>query len=178
MVGMKEKQSGAFDALKDAFGYTNMHQAPRLEKVVVSTGVGSLKDKNKIEVVRDRLAKITGQHTAPRTAKKSIAAFKTREGDTVGYQVTLRGARMFDFIDRLVHIALPRMRDFRGLSPSSLDAMGNYTVGIREHAIFPETSDEDLRDMFGLSVSVVTSARTREEAFAFLRHLGFPLKER
>ena len=136
-----------------------------------------MKDKKKIELIQDRLAKITGQKTAPRGAKKSVAAFKIREGDTIGYQVTLRGKRMYDFLDRLLHIALPRARDFRGLSRESVDLMGNVTIGIREHTIFPETGDEDIKDVFGFAITVVTTANNKKDALAFLEHLGFPFKK-
>ncbi|MDP3875032.1 MAG: 50S ribosomal protein L5, partial [bacterium] len=130
MENLKEKSNKAFDALKTERGYKNRMQAPRVLKVVVSSGVGSFKDKTKFKVVEDRLARITGQKPAPRGAKVSIASFKSRQGDVVGYQVTLRGKRMFDFLDRLVHLALPRTKDFRGISPNAVDEMGNYTLGI------------------------------------------------
>lgn len=174
---VQTQEKNAFDSLKAAFGYTNAMQAPSIEKVVISTGTGKINDKGKLEVVQDRLARITGQKTAPRGAKKSIAAFKVRQGDTVGYQVTLRGARMYDFLEKLIHVALPRTRDFRGLKPSAIDEMGNMTIGIKEHTIFPETADEDLRDVFGFAVTVVSSASNKKEAEAFYRHLGFPLQK-
>jgi len=172
----KTQQEKAFDAMKAEFSYKNRLQVPRLSKVVISTGVGKIKDKAKIAVIEDRLAKITGQKSAPRGAKKSIATFKVRQGDVVGYQVTLRGARMYDFLDKLIHIALPRTRDFRGLNAKAIDSLGNMTIGIKEHTIFPETSDEDLKDVFGLAVTVVTSAKTKKEAESFFRHIGFPLQ--
>jgi len=165
-----------FDSLKGEFGYTNTMQAPRVVKVVISTGVGKIKDKNRIAVIEDRLAKITGQKASARGAKKSVAAFKVRQGDVVGYQTTLRGKRMYDFLEKLVHVAFPRTRDFRGLKTSSIDEMGNLTVGIKENTIFPETSDEDLRDVFGFAVTVVSTAKNKKEAEAFFRHLGFPLQ--
>ena len=171
----KQRQQSAYLALKEAFGYTSAMQGPRLQKVIVSSGVGKKRDKKQQELIADRLAKITGQKPAARAAKQSIASFKVREGDTVGLQVTLRGARMYDFVDKLVHIALPRTRDFRGLSPKSIDAMGNFTIGVKEHTIFPETSDEDLKDVFGFAITLVTTAASKAEAEAFLRHLGFPL---
>lgn len=158
-------------------GYKNPMQMPRILKVVISSGVGSFKDKTKFKIVEDRLARITGQRPAPRGAKVSISSFKSRQGDTVGYQVTLRGKRMFDFLDRLVHLALPRTKDFRGISTVSADEMGNYTLGIKEHNIFPETSDEELKDVFGLAVTIVTTAKSREEVVTFLTHLGFPLRK-
>ena len=171
----KQKQQTAYLALQETFGYTSPMQGPRVQKVVVSSGVGKKRDKKQIELIENRLAKITGQKSSARAAKTSIAAFKVREGDTVGLQVTLRGARMYDFIDKLVHIALPRTRDFRGLSAKAIDDMGNLTIGLKDHTIFPETSDEDLKDVFGFAVTIVTTAKSKPEAEAFFRHLGFPL---
>lgn len=175
MESLKEKSKKAFAGLKEKRGYKNPMEVPKITKVVVSVGVGSFKDKSKFKVVEDRLARITGQKASPRGAKISVASFKSRQGDTVGYQVTLRGARMYDFLDRLVHIALPRTKDFRGISPKSADEMGNYTLGIKEHNVFPETSDEELKDVFGLAITIVTTAKSREEVVDFLRFLGFPL---
>jgi large subunit ribosomal protein L5 len=172
-----EKQKTAYDALKAPFGYTNKMQVPSVEKIVISTGIGKVVDPKKVELIQDRLARITGQKGAPRGAKKSIASFKLREGDVVGYQVTLRGVRMQDFLDKLINIAFPRMRDFRGIDPKSIDEIGNISVGIKEHTIFPETSDEDQRDIFGLSITIVTTAKSKAEADAYLRHIGFPLKK-
>ena len=139
---MNNKQLTIKETTKTLEGYKNPMQVTRLLKVVVSAGIGSFKDKNKFKIVEDRLARITGQKAAPRGAKISIASFKSRQGDVVGYQVTLRGARMFDFLERLIHIALPRTKDFRGLSPSAADELGNFTLCIKEHTIFPESSDE------------------------------------
>ncbi len=171
----KERQQSAYKELKETLGYTSPMQSPRIEKVIISSGVGKKRDKKQLEVVEDRLARITGQKASPRGARISIASFKVREGDTVGYQATLRGARMYDFLDKLIHIALPRTRDFRGLSSKSIDGMGNITIGIREHTIFPETSDEDLKDVFGIAVTIVTSAKNKKEAEAFFRYIGIPL---
>ncbi|MHB8660482.1 MAG: 50S ribosomal protein L5 [Minisyncoccota bacterium] len=171
----KQKQQTAYLALAKTFGYMSPMQGPRILKVIVSSGVGKKRDKKQLEVIEDRLARITGQKPAPRPARISIASFKVREGDTVGLQVTLRGARMFDFLDKLIHIALPRTRDFRGLSAKAIDDMGNLTIGIKENTIFPETSDEDLKDVFGFAVTIVTTAHTKAEAEAFFRHLGMPL---
>jgi len=173
---IREQEKKSFDALKEAFGYKNALQTPRLVKTVISTGTGKIKDKKKIEVIESRLARITGQKAAPRGAKKSIATFKVRQGDVVGYQATLRGARMYDFLDKLVHVALPRTRDFRGITLKSIDSLGNITIGVKEHTIFPETADEDLKDVFGFAITIVTTAKNKEEAEAFLRHLGFPLQ--
>ncbi|MEK7144276.1 MAG: 50S ribosomal protein L5 [Patescibacteria group bacterium] len=171
----KERQQSAYLALAKTFGYTSPMQGTRIQKVVVSTGVGKKRDKKQLEVIEDRLAKITGQKPSARAARISIASFKVREGDTVGLQVTLRGARMYDFVDKLIHIALPRTRDFRGLSAKAIDEMGNITIGIKENTIFPETSDEDLKDVFGLAITIVTTAKSKAEAEAFFRHLGMPL---
>lgn len=177
MENLKTKSNKAFDALKSTRGYRNRMQVPKILKVVVSSGVGSFKDKTKFKIVEDRLARITGQKVAPRGAKISVAGFKSRQGDIVGYQVTLRGKRMFDFLDRLLHIALPRTKDFRGISPSAADEMGNYTLGVKEHNVFPETSDEELKDVFGLAITIVTSAKSKEEVIAYLSYLGFPFKK-
>lgn len=165
-------------SLKGEFGYVNPMQAPRVAKVVISTGVGKVTDKKKREQIAERLARITGQKVAPRAAKKSIATFKLRKGDVVGFQVTLRGKQMWTFLDKLIHIVLPRTRDFRGIKRETIDEMGNVTIGIKEHTVFPETSDEDVRDVFGLAVTITTTAKTKDEAEALLRHLGFPLREK
>src|SRR3990167_9300861 len=174
---MDNKQFTIKEKSKKLPGYKNPMQIPRILKVVLSSGTGSFKDKNRFKIVEDRLAKITGQKAAPRGAKISIANFKSRQGDVVGYQVTLRGKRLYDFLERMIHIALPRTKDFRGISPNSVDEMGNYTLGIKEHNIFPETSDEELKDVFGLAVTIVTTAKSKEEVLAFLTYLGFPFKK-
>jgi len=177
MENMKTKLGGVYTALKDEQGYTNVMQAPRIEKVVVSTGVGKIEDKAKLALIQDRLALITGQKVSPRPAKQSIASFKLREGDIVGYQVTMRGDRMFNFLDKLVHVALPQTRDFRGLKLTAIDEMGNYTLGIKDNTIFPECADEDLKDVFSLAITIVTTAKTVEEAEALLRYIHVPLKK-
>lgn len=158
-------------------GYTNPMQVPKVTKIIVSTGVGAIKDKKRLDMIVDRLARLTGQHPAPRGAKKSIANFKIRMGDVAGYQVTLRGARMQSFLDKLIHIVLPRMKDFRGIPLKSIDEMGNITIGLKEHIVFPETSDEESKDIFGLAVTITTTAKNRKEAESFLRHLGLPLQK-
>lgn len=177
MMLTKEKQQAAYKALAESQGYTNAMRAPRIMKVVVSSGTGKAKDKNRNTLVSERLARITGQKPAPRAAKASIAQFKMREGDVIGFQATLRGERMYSFLDKLIHIALPRTRDFRGISETAVDQMGNLTIGIKENTIFPETSDEDLKDVFGLAVTVVTTAKSKEEALAFFKYLGIPFKK-
>jgi large subunit ribosomal protein L5 len=176
MQTVKEKQNSAFESLKEEFGYKNKMQAPRLVKVIVSTGVGKQRaDSRKMELIAKRLSDITGQKASERPAKKSIATFKVREGQLSGYQVTIRGNRMYTFLDKLVNVALPRTRDFRGLSPK-VDEMGNYTMGIKENTIFPETADQDIKDVFGIAITVVTTSSEPAQTQAFLRHLGFPLK--
>ncbi len=177
METVQTQMKTIFEAMKEEFGYTNVNQAPRVQKVVVSVGTGRIEDKAMIALIQDRLAKITGQKASARPAKLSIAAFKLREGDIVGYQVTLRGARRDDFLNKLIHVAIPQTRDFRGLKTSSIDEMGNYTFGVKEHTIFPETQDEDIKDVFGMSITLVTSASTKKEAEALLRHISFPLKK-
>ncbi len=171
-------QHKTFTALKSDLGYTNVMQAPKVAKVIVSSGVGKVnKDKKRLELVVDRLSRITGQAPAPRAAKKAIANFKSRTGDTVGYQVTLRGARMQGFLDKLINIVLPRVKDFRGLKPSAIDEMGNISIGLREHTVFPETSDEDTKDVFGIAITIVTTAKNKKEAESYLRHIGLPLQK-
>lgn len=170
-------QHTTFEALKETQGYTNVMQAPKIQKIVVSTGVGSIKDKKKIELIKGRLARITGQQPSPRSTTKSIANFKTRVGDLAGFQVTLRGSRAENFFQKLVHIVLPRVKDFRGIKTTSIDEMGNISIGIKEHTVFPETTDEDAKDVFGLSVTITTTAKSEKEAEALLRHIGLPFRE-
>lgn len=177
MKSVKEKQAGAFDAMKGDFGYKSKLATPRLVKVVVSATTGRAKDKNRNEMVMGRLAKITGQKPSLRAAKKSIAAFKLREGDKIGVAVTLRGARMMGFLDKFFNVAIPRTRDFRGYDRKSIDEMGNLTLGVKEQTIFPECSDEDVKDLFGLAVTIVTTAKNKEEATRFFDILGVPFKK-
>lgn len=179
METMQQKQAKVFEVLKDQFGYKNKMSAPKLQKVIVSVGTGSgmKRDRNKNTFVSDRLAKITGQKPAVRGAKQSIASFKIRKGDPIGVMVTLRGSRMYEFLDKLVHIALPRTKDFRGIPRSSANALGNMSIGIKEHTIFPETGDEEIVNVFGMSITIVTTAKSRPEGLAFFEYLGFPLKK-
>lgn len=175
---LQDQQKTAFGGLKEKFGWENVMQTPKIEKVIVSVGVGKMaKEKGRLELVQDRLAKITGQKPVTRGAKKSIATYKTRIGDTVGYQITLRGKRAADFLNRLINIALPRTKDFKGISVAGIDAMGNYTLGIKEHIVFPETADEELKDVFGMAITVVTTAKTKQEGKEYLAHMGFPFKK-
>jgi len=178
METIKDKEIKAFEAMKADFKYTNVMQSPKIEKVVVNVGVGTVKtDKRKLKIIQEKLAIITGQKVSDRPAKKSIATFKVREGQITGYQVTLRGNRMYAFLDKLINTALPRTRDFRGLNVTGIDAMGNFSMGIKENSIFPETADEDLKDVFGMSITVVTNLKDPKETKAFLLQLGFPLKK-
>lgn len=178
MTSIKEKTKKSFTELKDKLSLKNPMQAPKILKIIVNAGVGSFSDKKKVEIVEDRLAKITGQKPIRRGAKKSIATFKTRIGDVVGVQTTLRGEKMWSFLERLINIALPRTKDFRGISLDAVDGMGNYTLGIKEHIVFPETSDEDLKDVFGFAVTIVTNIKTKESAQEFFKQLGFPFKKK
>jgi len=176
---VKQQQQSAYKVLKEKFGYTNQFSAPRIQKVVISVGTGSgmKRDKTKNDFVVDRLSKITGQKPSIKAAKQSIASFKTRQGDPIGVVVTLRGARMWAFLEKLIHVALPRTKDFRGITRSSAGELGNMTIGIREHTIFPETSDEEISQVFGMAITIVTTAKTRLEGLAFFEYLGFPLKK-
>lgn len=177
MNTIKELEKKAFAEMKGEFGYKNPMQSPRLVKVVVSTGTGKSKDPKRNDLIVDRLTKITGQKPSLRGAKKSIASFKVRQGDPVGVTVTLRAGRMYGFLDKLINVAIPRMKDFRGLDAKAVDEIGNYTMGLREHTIFNETTNEDLKDVFGLAITVVTTAKNAKEAKAFLDILGFPFKK-
>lgn len=177
IISVKTKYEKAKDDLKKDLGKTSMMAVPRITKVVVSSGTGKAKDKKRNEIVADRLAKIVGQKPSPRGAKKSIASFKLREGDVIGYSSTLRGSRMWGFLDKLINVAFPRTRDFKGFPATAIDDMGNLTIGIRENTIFPETSEEDLRDVFGMSVTIVTTATNKKEAKALFDVIGFPFKK-
>lgn len=165
-------------ALRKEFSIANVMAVPRVTKVTVNTGVGRMhKDSVFLKKVERDLALLTGQKASPRSVKKSVASFKVREGVTVGYAVTLRGKRMWDFLDRLISLALPVSKDFRGIDPKHVDTNGNLNLGIREHSIFPEINVEHIKDIFGLQVTVTTTAGTRERGLALLRGLGFPLRK-
>lgn len=147
----------------------------RINKVVVSAGIGAKKDdKEKMESIQKSLSLITGQKPKINQAKKSIASFKLRKGMPIGYSVTLRGKRMYDFLEKLINISIPRVRDFRGLTSDLIDEAGNMTIGFKEHIVFPEVSKEDIKSAFGLGVTIVTNAKTKEEALELLKLLGFP----
>lgn len=177
MKSILEKYKEERPALLKELGAKNSLALPRVEKVIVSSGTGRNRDKARNELVADRIAKITGQKPSPRPAKKSISTFKLREGEIIGHMATLRGERMRSFLDKLINIAIPRMRDFRGIDKKAIDEIGNLTIGIREHTVFPETADEDLKDVFGIAITIVTSARNRREAEALFRAIGIPFKK-
>ena len=162
--------------LKDELGLRSMMEVPRVQKITLNMGVGEAKtDAKLLDSAVEELTTIAGQRAQVRRARRSIAGFKLREGMPVGARVTLRGARMYEFLDRLIAIALPRIRDFRGLSPRSFDGRGNYSLGIREQIIFPEIDYDSIAQVRGLDVTITTSSRTDEEAEALLRGLGMPL---
>lgn len=178
MPRLKEKHnSEVIKAMMDKFGYKNVMQVPRLEKVVINMGVGeAIQNSKAIDAAVNDLMIITGQRPVVTRAKKSIAAFKLRQGMTIGCKVTLRGDRMYEFVDRLVNIALPRVRDFRGVSPKSFDGRGNYSLGIREQLIFPEIDYDKIDKVRGMDIIFVTTAKTDEEARELLRLMGMPFK--
>ena len=164
--------------LNEEFGYKNAMSVPRLEKIVLNMGVGeSTADSKKVQSAADDLAMIAGQKPVITRARKSISTFKLREGMPIGAKVTLRKARMFEFVDRLVTVALPRVRDFRGLSPKSFDGRGNYALGIKEHIVFPEINYDKVDQIWGMDVVVCTTARNDDEARALLGALNFPFRQ-
>ncbi|MBA4801232.1 MULTISPECIES: 50S ribosomal protein L5 [Euryhalocaulis] len=161
--------------LKEKFGYTNEMQIPKLDKVVLNIGVGeAVNDTKKVKSAVEDLTIIAGQKALTTTAKKSIAGFKLREGMPIGAKVTLRGERMYEFLDRLVSVALPRVRDFRGLRAKSFDGRGNYSMGLKEHIVFPEINYDDVETVWGMDIVVCTNAKTDEEAKALLAEFDFP----
>ncbi len=161
------------------FGYKNVAQVPRLVKIVINMGVGqATQDPKLLEMAMKELAKITGQQPVIRRARKSISNFKLRAGMAIGCKVTLRRERMYEFLDRLINAAIPRVRDFRGLSDKSFDGRGNYTLGIKEHVIFPEINVDEVERIFGMDITIVTTAKTDEEAYELLRLFGMPFVRR
>jgi large subunit ribosomal protein L5 len=165
--------------LKDDLGLSSMMRVPRLTKITLNMGVGDAKVESKaLDSAIEELTTIAGQRAQVRKARKSIAGFKLREGMPIGARVTLRGDRMWEFLDRLVSIAIPRIRDFRGLAPESFDGRGNYSIGIREQIIFPEINYDDIQAVRGLDVAITTTAQTDDEGYALLRGLGLPFRER
>jgi large subunit ribosomal protein L5 len=171
-------QNEAISSLKKEFGYQNIMAVPRIEKVVVNMGLGEATGNAKIiDTGADELARVTGQKPVVRRARKSIAQFKVRQGQAIGTMVTLRGDRMWEFLDRLVSIALPRVRDFKGVSPKGFDGRGNYTLGLRDQLLFPEIDYMKVDKARGMNVSVVTTARTDEEARKLLQFIGMPFRQ-
>jgi large subunit ribosomal protein L5 len=178
MSRLKERyQQDVVPALKKEFGYSNAMAVPKIEKVVVNMGLGEATSNVKIiDTGADELGRITGQKPVTRRSKKSIAQFKVRKGQPVGTMVTLRGTRMWEFLDRLMNIALPRVRDFKGVSPKGFDGRGNYTLGLRDQLLFPEIDYMKVDKARGMNVSVVTTAKTDEEARKLLQFMGMPFR--
>lgn len=177
---LKEKYKKDVTAkMKKSFGYKNAMAIPKITKVVVNAGLGNLLKNNadELDKVAEGFAKIAGQKGVVTKAKKAISSFKIREGMPVGIKTTLRGNRMYDFLDKLISISLPQIRDFRGLSKKSFDGQGNYSIGIKEHIVFPESQRDNVKSIFGLEIVIVTTAKTNEEAFNLLTSMGFPIFE-
>ena len=165
-------------ALKEKFGFKNVMQVPKITKIVVSVGVGKVKDdKKKIDLIAEEVKRITGQAPIKTKARMSIAGFKVRENQVVGVVCTLRGYRMYSFLDKLINVALPRVRDFQGVSDKGFDGRGNYHLGMKEHLVFPEISSESLENIFGLEVSIVTNAKKNDVALELLKQMNFPFKK-
>ena len=186
MIRLKEKYTKeVIPAMMKKFGYKNVMVAPKIEKVVVNTGLGRMiinktsdEQKKAYKLILDDLASICAQKPILTKAKKSISGFKLREGMSIGAKVTLRGRKMHDFLERVIHIALPRFRDFRGIDLKSFDKEGNLTIAVKEHIVFPEVSPEKAKTIFGFEITVVTTAKSREESIELLRLFGFPIKPR
>lgn len=184
MIQLKEKyQKEVIPEMMEKFGYKNLMAVPKIEKVIVNTGFGRLvsgktseEQKKIFETILEDLSLISGQKPILKRAKESISGFKIRKGLPIGMMVTLRGKRMADFLERLIHIALPRSRDFQGIDQKSFDKKGNLTIGVKEHIAFPEILPEKAKNIFGLEVTVVTNAKSREEGIELLRLMGFPIK--
>jgi large subunit ribosomal protein L5 len=180
MARLKQKyEKEILPQLMKDFGYTSVMQAPRLEKIIVNMGLGeAIQNIKVLESATEELAQITGQKAVVRKARKSIAAFKLREGMPIGASVTLRRDRMYEFLDRLISVALPRVRDFRGLKPHAFDGRGNYSMGVQEQIIFPEIQYDKIDKIKGMNITIVTSARTDEEGYRLLKYFGMPFTER
>ncbi|NEP56144.1 MAG: 50S ribosomal protein L5 [Symploca sp. SIO2G7] len=180
---MTEKLKGLYQEkvvpkLKEQFGYQNIHQVPRLVKITVNRGLGEASQNAKaLESSLNEIATITGQKPVVTRAKKAIAGFKIRQGMPVGVMVTLRSERMYSFLNRLIHLALPRIRDFRGISPRSFDGRGNYSLGIREQLIFPEVDYDSIDQIRGMDIAIITTANTDEEGRALLKEMGMPFRD-
>ena len=175
MTGLKERyQSEIGKAMMDSGRYRNVMQLPKVEKVVVNIGVNTSVDRDALKTATEEIARITGQRPIVTKAKKSVANFKLREGSPIGAKVTLRGSRMYDFLDRLINVALPRIRDFRGISSKSFDGRGNYSLGLDEQTIFPEINPDHVKRAQGMDVTIVTTAETDDEARQLLQLMGMP----
>src|SRR3954447_733134 len=175
----KDYKERVMPALRQQHGYKNVHQVPKVEKVVVNTSVGSQSDvKQALDDAKMELALITGQHPAETRSKKSISNFKLRKDQAIGAKVTLRGERMYEFLERLIKAALPRIRDFRGVSPRAFDGRGNYTLGVPDQTIFPEVELDKIKRNIGFDVTIVTTAQTNEEAKSLLSEMGMPFSDR
>lgn len=174
---LKQYQEEIIPALMKKFGYKNKMAVPNLNKIVINVGIGqALKDKDFVDVVVKNLERISGQRPVKTKSKKSISNFKIREGQIIGVMVTLRGSKMWDFMEKLIKIALPRVRDFRGISPKGFDKKGSYSLGLKEYICFPEISQDEVERLHGLQVNVVTTSKTEEEGKALLTYLGLPFK--
>jgi len=175
---LKEKYfNNVVREMMEHFHYRNRYEVPRLEKVVINMGIGEGKDNPRLlEAAANDLAQITGQRPVITRAKKSVAGFKVREGNPIGCKLTLRGQKMYDFLDKLFNVALPRVRDFQGISPHSFDGRGNFTLGVKEQLIFPEIEYSQVEKIMGMDITIVTTAETDEEARELLRHLGMPFQ--
>lgn len=175
---LKKYRKDVVPALQAKFGIENVMAVPKIDKVIINVGIGKLTKENKfIEKVERDLGLLSGQKPIYRKAKKSIAGFKSREGQDIGLNVTLRGKRMYDFLSRLIFIAIPRSKDFRGIDTKNFDKGGSLNFGVKEHSIFPEIHYESIKDIFGLQVTVTTTAKTKEQGIELLRLMGFPLKK-
>ncbi len=178
-MNLQEKyKKNIIPELKKIFGYKNDLQVPKVVKVSINVGLGSrFKDSKFLEVVEDVLTRISGQKPVPRRARKSISNFKIREGNIIGMSVTLRGKRMYDFLTKLLNITLPRVRDFQGIKPESVDKQGNLSIGFKEYLPFPEIRSDEVEVIHGLQVTIDTTAKTRDEGFELFRLMGFPFKK-
>jgi large subunit ribosomal protein L5 len=174
----KKYQESSIPTLKEKFGYKNVNSVPKIEKVSVNVGINAKNaESNYAENVENILERITGQKPVKTKARKAVSAFKIREGMVVGVKATIRGQRMYDFLDKFVNVAIPRIRDFRGLSVKNIDRQGNLTLGIREHNVFPEIKSDEVERIYSLEVSITTSADTYEEGLELFRSLGFPFQK-
>lgn len=178
-MNMRERYGkNAVPEMQKAFGFKNVNQVPKIKSVSINIGVGRIKDENQLKEIQRVLSLVSGQKAVSRKAKKAIASFKTRVGMVIGYSVTLRGGRMYDFLDRFVQVTLPRTRDFRGIPQKSFDNRGNLTIGVKEHIVFPELIGEDVKFIFGMEVTITTTAKERAHGIALLKNLGFPIQEK